>query len=91
MKDIQEKIKSLRIKKNKLIKEHHKIISGIETEISKLKKDLQQVCPHIYYDIVDRDYFDIKFDTIYWKEKVCKECGKVLGTSKEVTIWTEFK
>jgi hypothetical protein len=62
----------------------------METEIGKLKRDLQSLCPHTEYDIEDCDYIDEKMSSpVEWQEKVCKRCGKVLSTSEEQTktVW----
>lgn len=94
MEEILKQIKSLRKKKNELIKEHYKIISGMETEISELKKELRKVCPHTESKVVDCDYDEPKMRSpIKWQEKICKRCGKVIATSEETTktVWREVK
>lgn len=85
---IEAKIKVLKQKERQLRLEVYKI----ENEVNKLKKELQKVCPHGHYKIHNNSYHDDRMtESARWKEKVCTRCEKVLATSSEQTVWTEFK
>lgn len=88
--DIIKKINNLQISS----KRHR--LQAIENDIKivELKKELSRTCKHKNTKIVTNSYEEpgrIKY--FEWKEKVCKDCGKIVATLKEekITKWIKHE
>lgn len=75
-------------------KKHRIFAIQNDTKIRDLKRELSKICDHENTKIVTQSYEEPgKVKYFEWKEKVCKDCGKIVATLKEeiTTKWVEHK
>lgn len=60
----------------------------VDSAIARLKKEKQKICPHKNVEIRINSYEEaprIRYSE--WREKVCKDCGKVIAVAETKEVW----